>query len=1150
MRFGRLALVAVTGLLAAFAGTVLTVAANAATGGSVSWFPLIERDPLWWMAGSTIGVTVAGLLVWSAQRRYDAGRRQTAPPVQRPEPWMVPRPTEVTTIVNALRDGGTVGVTAAIHGAGGFGKTTVAKMVRSDPRVLSRFGGRVYWVTIGRDADRRSLTGLVNDLIIRLEPDRPVTFTDSHEAAEHLAAVLARGPRRLLVLDDVWSRAQLDAFPVAGRCARLVTTRNAALVAGIGFPVLVDKMTEHQAYAVLSAGLPDLQPAVAAQLSAEAGCWPLLLRLVNKILIERARLQPDVTVAAGELLALLRQGKALRLDRLSATTVNEVDVGESDQRATSVHATIEASVGMLDPGQRARFAELAVFAEDESIPASLAAALWEATGGLDKHEAFALLARAADLALLTLARSPDGGTVELHDVIRDFLSQELGEPRLRRLHRALLRCAATGLPAASPGSGEVTVTAWWELPERPRYLRDHLIEHLIAGHDTQRAELAATDLRWIAARLQQSGPAAPYGDLSLIGSARTQRLQRLLSQSAHLLAATDPAYSQTDILYSRVSHDPDWGAQGRSLQIASIHPALVSELPLPDLPDPDLRRTLTGHNSRVNAMAAAPDGTWLATGSDDRTVRIWDTATGRLCATLAGHRARVTGMAVAPDGTWLASAGGDEDWPGAPDRAVLIWDTATWTRTVTLTGHGEKVTAVAVAPDGAWLASADGGGTVLIWDAVTWTQTAKLAVADTPVNAVAVAPDGTWLTLGMFDGSVRIWDARTSTQIATLAGHVSKVTSVAIAPDGTWLASAGDDGTVRIWDAATWAQTDTLTGHIGAVTAVAVAPDGTWLASAGDEGAVLIWDAAPSASTAKVTRHSRSVSAVAVAPDSTWLATTSAYNGIVQIWDAASGQERTTLTGFGRWSSAVAIAPDGTWLAIGIFDGTIEIRSTTTWTQTAKLAGHNLKVTTVAIAPDGTWLAAVSGDGGTLRIWDTRTWTLTASIRGDDWWVAAAAIAPDGTWLASVGGDGIRSVSYGMIRIWDTATWTQTAALTGLSHPVKTVAVAPDGTWLATVGGDGAPDGIVRIWDTVTWSQSVTLTGHAGKVTAIAVAPDGAWLATVGDDATLRVWDRATGTSCAIMRVDGPLTDCKWSPTGMSIAAAGAGGWYYFTFRP
>src|SRR5262249_15055809 len=140
-------------------------------------------------------VALAGLLVWAAQRWYDRTLKDLVPARQLPEPWVVDRPAEVNQVVRAVRRsrGGTVGVTTAVQGAGGFGKTTVAKMVRADRRVLRRFRDRVYWVTVGRDAGKEALPGLVNGLIAQLDPDRAITFTSSQQASEHLAAVLANG---------------------------------------------------------------------------------------------------------------------------------------------------------------------------------------------------------------------------------------------------------------------------------------------------------------------------------------------------------------------------------------------------------------------------------------------------------------------------------------------------------------------------------------------------------------------------------------------------------------------------------------------------------------------------------------------------------------------------------------------------------------------------------------------------------------------------------------------------------------------------------------------------------------------------------------------------------------------------------------------
>jgi hypothetical protein len=846
VRWWRLALVVVAGLVAAAAVTVVSVAVNVATGGSARWFPGMDRHPLWWTVGATAAAAVTALVVWRVQAWYDRRLSELVPAVQRPEPWVIDRPAEVSQVVAALRSrrGGTVGVTTAVQGTGGFGKTTVAKVVRADRRVLRRFRSRVHWVTLGRDAGKEALPGLVNGLIAQLDPGRPVTFTDARQAADHLAAILARGPRRLLVLDDVWSEEQLAAFPVAGRCARLVTTRIPSLSAGAAVPVRVDQMSGAQARALLLSGLPPLPAGVAQALVEETGRWPLLLRLVNKILADQAQLQPDITAPAEDLLRRLRLGGKLQVDQLTGTASQQLDVNDPDQRNKAVRATIQASTSLLSAGDHARFAELAVFAEAETIPVTLIMDIWRATGGLDEITTRALCTRLADLALLTLIPS-DGGAVTMHDVIREFQHQELGDTRLIRLNGILLDTAAHGLPAAAaaePGGGRGgEVTAWWMLPRSARYLWEHLIEHMLAAGRAASAGQLAADLRWVAARLQRSGPAGPYGDLALIGTLRAERLGRVFGQAAHLLAPTEPEHSLIDILYSRVTHVPEWGDQAKGLTAALTLPALINRWPLPDLPHHALLRTLT-HANYVTSVAVAPDGTWLASGSDDKTVRIWDAATGQQRTVLTGHTGGVTALAIAPDGTWLAS--------GSEDKTVRIWDAATGQQRTVLTGPISGVTALAIAPDGTWLAIALLDGTVRQW-LLTVSRGGILHTAY--VRAVAISPDGTWLATLSDDWTMQTCDLvvaenpivsfptptggvhsrlmypdgkwlTTESHRPFPPGLTSGVTAVAIAPDGTWLAAASLDRMVRIWNPAARQQRVISTGHTGGVTALAIAP--------------------------------------------------------------------------------------------------------------------------------------------------------------------------------------------------------------------------------------------------------------------------------------------------------------------------------------
>jgi hypothetical protein len=303
---------------------------------------------------------------------------------------------------------------------------------------------------------------------------------------------------------------------------------------------------------------------------------------------------------------------------------------------------------------------LAIFAEDEAIPVELVTVLWQVTGGLDDLAAVPLCARLADLALLTLTRTDTGGTVGMHDVVRDLLHKELGATRVRQLHQILVEKVAADLPVAPPAAsvvgGTADVVAWWQLPESARYLWDHVVEHLLAADRGAAAEALAVDLRWVGARLEQSGPAGPSRDLSTVDTPTTARLRRLLGQTAHLLTPTEPTHSRIDILYSRVAHDPDWGQQVQRLAHDRTLPALGNRWPLPDLPHPALLRRLTGHTRSVWAVAIAPDSRWLATAGDDGTVRIWDVASGNHSAMTRVEQA-VTACSWSPCGAALVVGG-------------------------------------------------------------------------------------------------------------------------------------------------------------------------------------------------------------------------------------------------------------------------------------------------------------------------------------------------------------------------------------------------------------------------------------------------------------------------------------------------------------
>ncbi len=249
-----------------------------------------------------------------------------------------------------------------------------------------------------------------------------------------------------------------------------------------------------------------------------------------------------------------------------------------------------------------------------------------------------------------------------------------------------------------------------------------------------------------------------------------------------------------------------------------------------DVPAPVARQTVVTTGFDVNAVAFSPDGTrlalarngkWasitdltgreqvrirhdlmsglilyvafdreglrLATASDDKTARIWDTRTGRHLRKLT-HDGTVFGAAFSPDGRLLATA--------SDDKTARIWDTTTGRQVRELT-HGGMVFGVAFSPDGHLLATASDDKTARIWDTTTGRRLRRLA-HDGRVRAVAFSPDGHLLATASADQTARIWDADDGRQLRRLA-HDGRVRAVAFSPDGHLLATASDDKTTRLW---------------------------------------------------------------------------------------------------------------------------------------------------------------------------------------------------------------------------------------------------------------------------------------------------------------------------------------------------------------
>ncbi len=289
------------------------------------------------------------------------------------------------------------------------------------------------------------------------------------------------------------------------------------------------------------------------------------------------------------------------------------------------------------------------------------------------------------------------------------------------------------------------------------------------------------------------------------------------------------------------------------------------------------------------AVAWSPDGTLLATGHHDHTIRILDAGTGLELLACKGHNKSVMAVIWSPNGTRLAS--------GSDDQTVRVWEAQSGRELLVCKGHERPVAAVSWSPDGTRLASGSYDGTVRVWEAHSGRELLACKGHEGYVMAVSWSPDALRLASGSVDRTVRVWEAQSGREVLACKGHERPVAAVSWSPDGTRLVSGSFDHTVRVWEAHSGRELLACKGHGGYVSAVSWSPDGTRLASSSYDQTVRVWEAHRAWELLACTGHSRPVNAVRWSPDGTRLASGSS-DWTVRVWEAQSGRELLCYKGY------------------------------------------------------------------------------------------------------------------------------------------------------------------------------------------------------------------------------------------------------------
>ena len=249
-------------------------------------------------------------------------------------------------------------------------------------------------------------------------------------------------------------------------------------------------------------------------------------------------------------------------------------------------------------------------------------------------------------------------------------------------------------------------------------------------------------------------------------------------------------------------------------------------------PGVTLLRTFEGHRDTVLSVAFSSRGAMLASGSEDQTVKLWDTEDGRLLQTLPGHKGAIFSVAFDRFGETLAS--------GSGDGTAKIWNVRSGSLLRTLHGDNSLILTVRFGSDGETLATGSLSRGIRLWNAPTG-QLLRILQGQGVINRVVFDPRGDTLASGGHDGSVKLWDAETGVLRRTLKAQNAHVWSAAFHPNGETLAS-GDDSAITLWESSSGKMLRTLEGHTGAIHAVEFSPDGRLLVSKSIDRTIRVWN--------------------------------------------------------------------------------------------------------------------------------------------------------------------------------------------------------------------------------------------------------------------------------------------------------------------
>ena len=607
-------------------------------------------------------------------------------------------------------------------------------------------------------------------------------------------------------------------------------------------------------------------------------------------------------------------------------------------------------------------------------------------------------------------------------------------------------------------------------------------------------------------------------------------------------------------------------------------------------------RAFIASNRSIRAVAMSPDGSKVATGTDDKLVRIWDGRTGKQLFELA-HDSIVEQVSFSSDGKRLTTnAGTRRVWDTDSGRELPAQEAGAGSEHDQALSSDNK--SVDVSRDGTrrltrsnddrlgFQETPQGGlvtrsGEVHLWDTVRGSEIISIQSINPRLSGV-FSPDG-GRVLVSFDAigstTTRLLDSANGVEIARLEGQLQPSGGSAFTPDGRLVVTAAANGAAKVWDVKTGSLVMTLRdAAIYSLQSASFSPDGRSLMTTNSQS-VQTWSLDPLAVALRggdndLLRYRGQVNSVAFSPDGTRLVTAAA-DKTARIWDVRTGAALLTLLGHDAEITSVGFSRDGGHLVTASQDKTVRVWDATTGALLTVLRSHDDAVNAASFSPDDKFIVTASADK-TARVWDAANGKLLVTFRGHDNAVLSASFSPDGK--------NVLSVSQRKLLIWNTQTGTvlkelaplqkgQSSVWSNVTNPkdadawnrlILTMEAGAHAKEVLTAGwhrsfayfsADGSQVvGALNEWLVEVWNVGTGLPVHVFLKNALSVAtwdaqfsPDGRYIASANTDGVTKLWAVQPGEPDIPLVTEvagdgGAIKALAFSPSGAQLATAAADG--------